>query len=752
MKSSDFITESKHSNAVKTEAVNKEHALYKEYMNLKKMPISDLRSIIQRQQKIVDVTEYTTKDHAASAILRHRHGDKRVDAVFGGHVDERGVAEGRPSQQHPLEDHEYHKKSDAELIYIAKDARAAAEAAKSMNNTTAENKYLDQANDSATVRHFRKTSGMPDWYKKKYGHMNEKVDQIDELKMGTLARYATKAGKSGLSADIEAARKRDMGDSEGAAASQQKSEKRYAGHYQAINKINNRMKSGVNVAEEVKVPTADGITMQDIRLVAGEGKLTKKTVLQAITVIRKQRKDKGVAEGSGETKVGIEAHGVRGVNSNKWKKTFKSREAFEKWLDQNEGDVEVSGTREVNLNDMFKESIKEANLDEVLAADYSGNVVSTKHKPKKVKPSMGGESPHPYQGSLVGEQQHDPKHIKMAIGIASDPRHKGGDYTGAHNKIEKIAKGLTSHPRVAAVLKKQNEAVKEGLGEGEDRGEYDYERKLDRDKDYEDDYKFIPLNKRKKPAAKDDGLAEQQNSRAYQAGFSDGQMGREDPRSSSKYGPGVDDYRQGYTDGVKRERQAKQDRSAKYQSDIAPYLKMSDQELAAADKQARDRHEEIFMAFKKKQGSAEMKKEYAALNTVIQTIHQAKYQRGLGEGKLGKAAGAAAVVAAMMAGEKLTSAENSELGQTLKAAAEAGDTRAAEHLKNLDMYFDTEQTALITKLSNKYLHGVSESSKKKDACYNKVKSRYKVWPSAYASGALVKCRKVGAANWGKKSK
>ncbi len=40
---------------------------------------------------------------------------------------------------------------------------------------------------------------------------------------------------------------------------------------------------------------------------------------------------------------------------------------------------------------------------------------------------------------------------------------------------------------------------------------------------------------------------------------------------------------------------------------------------------------------------------------------------------------------------------------------------------------------------------------KKDACYNKVKSRYKVWPSAYASGALVKCRKVGAANWGNKS-
>ena len=41
---------------------------------------------------------------------------------------------------------------------------------------------------------------------------------------------------------------------------------------------------------------------------------------------------------------------------------------------------------------------------------------------------------------------------------------------------------------------------------------------------------------------------------------------------------------------------------------------------------------------------------------------------------------------------------------------------------------------------------------KKDACYRKVKSRYKVWPSAYASGALVKCRKVGAKNWGNSKK
>jgi hypothetical protein len=45
---------------------------------------------------------------------------------------------------------------------------------------------------------------------------------------------------------------------------------------------------------------------------------------------------------------------------------------------------------------------------------------------------------------------------------------------------------------------------------------------------------------------------------------------------------------------------------------------------------------------------------------------------------------------------------------------------------------------------------VSVEETKKDACYHKVKSRYKVWPSAYASGALVQCRKKGAKNWSSK--
>ena len=60
------------------------------------------------------------------------------------------------------------------------------------------------------------------------------------------------------------------------------------------------------------------------------------------------------------------------------------------------------------------------------------------------------------------------------------------------------------------------------------------------------------------------------------------------------------------------------------------------------------------------------------------------------------------------------------------------------------------------KMSENYFNEAKDKKGKgsgtKDACYHKVKSRYSVWPSAYASGALVKCRKVGAANWGNKSK
>jgi hypothetical protein len=132
--------------------------------------LSILQKSLQAKDKKKDVEEASSPaQQAAIAIAMKKDGKKPMNET---------LEEGRPSQRHPLEGHDYHKKTDAELVYIAKDAHKAADAMKS-HNTDAENKYRDQANDSATVRYFRQKNGMPDWYKKKYGHVKESVEVLD---------------------------------------------------------------------------------------------------------------------------------------------------------------------------------------------------------------------------------------------------------------------------------------------------------------------------------------------------------------------------------------------------------------------------------------------------------------------------------------------------------------------------------------------------------------------------------------------
>ena len=62
----------------------------------------------------------------------------------------------------------------------------------------------------------------------------------------------------------------------------------------------------------------------------------------------------------------------------------------------------------------------------------------------------------------LDEAKFSPKEIKMAIGVASDKRYAGGNMTGAVKAIDKIKKGLSDHPQVKAVLRRQNENIEEG--------------------------------------------------------------------------------------------------------------------------------------------------------------------------------------------------------------------------------------------------------------------------------------------------
>ena len=87
--------------------------------------------------------------------------------------------------------------------------------------------------------------------------------------------------------------------------------------------------------------------------------------------------------------------------------------------------------------------------------------------------------------------------------------------------------------------------------------------------------------------------------------------------------------------------------------------------------------------------------------------------------------------------------EHSKLGDAKKKADKKRESKLPPHL----------QGDAIGKMKKAF----SEEDKKgkgsgsKDACYHKVKASAKVWPSAYASGRLVQCRKKGAANYGKGS-
>ena len=88
--------------------------------------------------------------------------------------------------------------------------------------------------------------------------------------------------------------------------------------------------------------------------------------------------------------------------------------------------------------------------------------------------------------------------------------------------------------------------------------------------------------------------------------------------------------------------------------------------------------------------------------------------------------------------------EHSKMGDAKKKADKKRESKLPPHL----------QGDALAKMKKAF----SEEDKKgkgsgsKDACYHKVKASAKVWPSAYASGRLVQCRKKGAANYGNSKK
>jgi hypothetical protein len=144
------------------EGVDKNHPIVKEYDSLKKHDIKTLRGMISRNSRVVDTSDFKTKDHAISHLLRQKHGHKKVDQAFGFNEEVEQIDET--------------PKSAAELI---KNKIKKAEA-----NAKARDPHTKIERDEARVARMLAARSK---------QRNEEVEQVDEISKATMGRYINRA-------------------------------------------------------------------------------------------------------------------------------------------------------------------------------------------------------------------------------------------------------------------------------------------------------------------------------------------------------------------------------------------------------------------------------------------------------------------------------------------------------------------------------------------------------------------------------
>ena len=97
----------------------------------------------------------------------------------------------------------------------------------------------------------------------------------------------------------------------------------------------------------------------------------------------------------------------------------------------------------------------------------------------------------------------------------------------------------------------------------------------------------------------------------------------------------------------------------------------------------------------------------------------------------------------------MTKAERASASRRKKAADPGQQSKSGAAKPT---YVSTDKKKMKEEIQITEADKKGKGSGKKDACYKKVKASASVWPSAYASGRLVQCRKKGAANYGNSKK
>jgi len=190
------------------------------YAAVKRQFGDDVLAALKRHHDSNEMNEAYDETAVNKAIASSNRGGRKISGREARAIHRvlSGGQSASEGQRHPLEGHEYHRKSDAELRFIAKDA---AEAARSMKglDSNAENKYLDQVNDASTVLHWRRQNGTPDWYREMYSSpMKESQNDnniragFNKFKYGELAAELGGEGGNNYSVHIDGRRWKVFGD------------------------------------------------------------------------------------------------------------------------------------------------------------------------------------------------------------------------------------------------------------------------------------------------------------------------------------------------------------------------------------------------------------------------------------------------------------------------------------------------------------------------------------------------------------
>jgi hypothetical protein len=151
------------------ESVDKNHPIVKEYTALKKHDIKTLRGMIAKSGGVVDTSGFKSKDHAASHLIRSKHGNKKVDVAFGFNEETEGkvysVHVKGDSAQHNSPEFKKHLAGWGGEKHYTSDKGAAYKFKK---------EYQANGFHHGVGSMFKKLDSEHD------GHVNEEVEQINE--------------------------------------------------------------------------------------------------------------------------------------------------------------------------------------------------------------------------------------------------------------------------------------------------------------------------------------------------------------------------------------------------------------------------------------------------------------------------------------------------------------------------------------------------------------------------------------------